>query len=47
MKLLNRQIFVLADSFKIKIHYFDYGPMSNLEIISDSTGKKTKINSKF
>ena len=36
-----------ADSYKIKIHYFDYGPKNNLEIIYDKTGKKTKINSKI
>ena len=36
-----------SDSYKIKIHYFDYGPINNLEIIYDRTGKKTKINSKL
>ncbi len=36
-----------ADSYKIKIYYFDYGPKNNLEIIYDKLGKKTKINSKL
>ena len=36
-----------SDSYKIKIHYFDYCPINNLEIIYDRTGKKTKINSKL
>ncbi len=34
------------DFFKIKIHYFDYGPKKNLEVYLDKNGKKTKINSK-
>ncbi len=35
------------DYFRIKIHYFDYGPKKNLEIYYDKNGKKTKINSKM
>ena len=35
------------DFFKIKIHYFDYGPKKNLELYLDKNGKKTKINSKM
>ena len=34
----------VADFFKIKIQYFDYGPKKNLEIFLDKSGKKTKIN---
>lgn len=33
--------------FRIKIHYFDYGPKKNLEVYLDSSGKKTKINGKL
>ena len=36
-----------SDFFKIKIHYFDYGPKKNLEVYLDKNGKKTKINSKL
>lgn len=36
-----------SDFFKIKIHYFDYGPKKNLEVFLDKNGKKTKINSKL
>jgi DNA replication and repair protein RecF len=36
-----------SNSYKVKIHYFDYGPKNNLEIIYYKTGKKTKINSKI
>ncbi len=36
-----------AESYKIKIYYFDYGLNNNLEIIYDKSGKKTKINSKI
>ena len=36
-----------SDYFRIKIHYFDYGPKKNLEIYLDKSGKKTKINSKL
>ena len=36
-----------SDYFRIKIHYFDYGPKKNLEMYYDKTGKKTKINSKL
>ncbi len=36
-----------SDFFKVKVHYFDYGPKKNLEIFLDKKGKKTKINSKI
>lgn len=36
-----------SDFFRVKIHYFDYGPKKNLEIFLDKDGKKTKINSKL
>ena len=36
-----------SDFFKIKVHYFDYGPKKNLELYLDKNGKKTKINSKL
>ena len=36
-----------SDFFRIKIHYFDYGPKKNLEVFYDKNGKKTKINSKI
>ena len=36
-----------SDFFRIKVHYFDYGPKKNLEIYLDKNGKKTKINSKL
>ena len=36
-----------SDFFRIKVHYFDYGPKRNLEIYLDKKGKKTKINSKI
>ena len=36
-----------CDFFRIKIHYFDYGPKKNLEVFYDKNGKKTKINSKI
>jgi DNA replication and repair protein RecF len=36
-----------SDFFKIKIHYFEYGPKMNLELYLDKNGKKTKINSKI
>ena len=36
-----------ANSYRIKIFYFDYGPKNTLEIIYDKSGKKTKINSKL
>jgi len=36
-----------SDFFRIKVHYFDYGPKKNLELYLDKNGKKTKINSKI
>ncbi len=36
-----------SDFFRIKVHYFDYGPKKNLELYLDKNGKKTKINSKL
>ena len=36
-----------SDFFRIKIHYFDYGPKKNLEVFYDKNVKKTKINSKI
>jgi len=36
-----------SDFFRIKVHYFDYGPKKNLELYLDKSGKKTKINSKL
>ena len=36
-----------SDFFRVKVHYFDYGPKKDLEIYLDKSGKKTKINSKI
>ena len=48
-KTNNEQLIIKNDNefFRIKIHYFDYGPKKNLEVFYDKDGKKTKINSKI
>lgn len=48
-KTNNEQLIIKNDNefFRIKIHYFDYGPKKNLEVFCDKDGKKTKINSKL
>ena len=46
----NNEMSIIKDGneyFRVKIHYFDYGPKKNLEIFLDKNGKKTKINSKI
>ena len=48
-KTNNEQLIIKNENefFRIKIHYFDYGPKKNLEVFCDKEGKKTKINSKL